>query len=68
MVSLLLFLADVGLDCHVIKLHWLDYKDLKDVMHNLKDYVTELLQWTSTTFATLYTHDDTVLIKHWSAY
>ena len=60
-------MADVGLDCHVIKLRWLDYKDLKDLMQNLEDYVTELLEWADTAFATLYPHDDTVLIKHWGA-
>ena len=53
------------MDCHVIKLHWVDYKDLKDMMHKLEDYVTELLDWADTAFATLYPHDDTVLIKEW---
>ena len=51
----------------MIKLRWLDYKDLKDMMQNLADYVIKLLEWTDTAFATLYPHDDMVLIKHCGA-
>lgn len=57
----------IGTECHVIKPRWIDYKDLKDMMHNLEDYVTELLEWTDTAFATVYPHDDMVLIKEWGA-
>ena len=39
----------------------------KDMMHNLEDHITELLECTNTAFATIYPHDNTMLIKHWGA-
>ena len=33
------------------------------MLHNLGNYITELLEWTDTAFATLFPHDDMVLIE-----
>ena len=49
----------------MMKPTWVDYKELKEMLHNLEDYITELLEWTDTAFATLYPHDDMVLIREW---
>lgn len=49
----------------IIKPSWTDFKELKDQLHNLEEYITELLEWTDTAFATLYPHDDLILVNVW---
>ena len=39
---------------------------MKDMLLNLDEYVTELLEWTDTAFATIYPHDDMVLTHQWA--
>lgn len=43
----------------------IEHKEMEEMLHNLDDYVTELLEWTDTAFATIYPHDDMVLIDEW---
>ena len=49
----------------MIRPSWVDFKELNDQMHNLEEYILELLEWTDTAFAILYPHDDLIFIKEW---
>lgn len=42
-----------------------EYREMREMLQNLDEYITELLEWTDTAFATIYPHDDMVLIHEW---
>ena len=49
----------------IIRPSWTDFKELNDQMHNLEEYIMELLEWTDTAFAILYPHDELIFIREW---
>ena len=59
----LIFPSSGALSEQTFKPSWTDTKELKETLRYLNDYSTELLEWADTAFATIYPHDDMVLVR-----
>lgn len=64
---LLLLLSGAIHDQTLLRLSWSDNKELKETLRYLNEYSSELLEWADTAFATIYPHDDMVLVRTWGS-